>query len=241
MSEQPVQPPETPPPPVRFTRKIMRYFLTGVVAAGPIALTLFLAWWVIGVVDRWIKPLIPPRFNPDNYLPFALPGLGLVIAFVGLTLIGCLATNLVGRSIVHVGGVILSRVPVLSTLYGALKQIFETVVNQGSKNFRQVGLIEFPRKGLWALVFISASAKGEIAVKAEGEDIVACFMPTTPNPTSGFLVFVPRKDVLILDMSVEDGAKVVISAGLVMPEYQKKTAALAEAALREADQLNRPE
>jgi uncharacterized membrane protein len=241
MSEQPVQPPETPPAPVRRTRRITRYFLTGVVAAGPIALTLFLAWWVIGVVDRWIKPLIPPRFNPDNYLPFALPGLGLVIAFVGLTLIGFLATNLVGRSIVHLGGVILSRVPVLSTLYGALKQIFETVVNQGSKNFRQVGLIEFPRKGLWALVFISAAAKGEIADKAEGENIVACFMPTTPNPTSGFLVFVPSKDVLILDMSVEDAAKVVISAGLVMPEYQKKTAALAEAALREGEQLSRPE
>jgi uncharacterized membrane protein len=241
MSSESPQPTETPTHATHFWGRVTRYFLTGVVAAGPIALTLFLAWWVIGVVDRWVKPLIPRGLNPDEYLPFALPGLGLLLALIGLTLIGFLATNLVGRSVMRLGEVILSRVPVLSTLYGALKQIFETIANQGSKNFRQAALIEFPRKGLWALVFISASAKGEIADKVEGDDIVACFMPTTPNPTSGFLVFVPRKNVLILDMSVEDAAKVVISAGLVMPEYQKKTAALAEAALRERDQLNQPE
>jgi uncharacterized membrane protein len=226
-SETSPEPNETPPHATHFWGRVMRYFLTGVVAAGPIALTLFLAWWVIGLVDQWVKPWIPHGFNPDEYLPFALPGLGLLLAFVGLVVIGFLTTNLVGRSAMRLGEAVLSRVPVLSTVYGALRQIFETVVNQGSKNFRQVGLVEFPRRGLWALVFISAPAKGEIAEKAEGEDIISCFMPTTPNPTSGFLIFVPRNDVTILDMTIEEAAKVVISAGLVMPEYQKRLAAMA--------------
>lgn len=226
-TQQPVEHPGNAHP----GRRLTRYFLTGLVVAGPIALTLFLAWWVIQLVDRWVKPLIPARFNPDNYLPFAVPGIGLILALASILLIGFLATNLVGRSLVRFGEAILSRVPVLSTLYSALKQIFETVVNQGSSNFRQAALVEFPRKGLWAIVFVSTTTKGELAEKAEGEDIISCFMPTTPNPTSGFLIFVPRKDVIMLDMSIEEAAKVIISAGLVMPEYRKRTAELAEAAL----------
>lgn len=208
-------------------RRLTRYFFTGLVIAGPIGLTLFLAWWVIELVDRWVKPLIPGRFNPDTYLPFAVPGVGLLLAFSAILLVGFLATNLVGRSLVRLGEAVLSRVPVLSTLYNALKQIFETVVNQGAGNFRQAGLIEFPRKGLWAIVFVTTTSKGELAEKAEGEDIVSCFLPTTPNPTSGFLLFVPRKDIIPLDMSIEDAAKVIISAGLVMPEYRRQTAELA--------------
>lgn len=213
-------------------RHITRYFLTGLAIAGPIALTLFLAWWVIALVDRWVKPLIPARFNPDNYLPFAVPGLGLILGFLTLVLIGFLATNLVGRSLVRLGEAVLSKVPILSTLYSALKQIFDTVVNQGANNFRQTALIEFPRKGLWVLAFVSTTTKGELAERATGEDIITCFIPKTPNPTNGFLVFVPRKDVIMLDMSMEDAAKVLISAGLVMPEYRKRTAELAEAALK---------
>jgi uncharacterized membrane protein len=120
--------------------------------------------------------------------------------------------------------------PFVSVLYRGLKQIFETVVSQSHSNFKQVGLIEYPRKGLWALVFISTNAKGEVAERVEGDDVISVFLPTTPNPTSGFLLFVPRKDIQILNMSVEDGAKLVISAGLVSPEYQKKTEALAASA-----------
>jgi uncharacterized membrane protein len=225
----PVEPPNHPS---HRGRQITRYFLAGLVVAGPIALTFFLAWWVIELVDRWVKPLIPARFNPDNYLPFAVPGIGLILALAAIVLIGFFATNLLGRSLVRLGESILAHVPVLSTLYSALKQIFETVVNQGSNNFRQAALVEFPRKGLWAIVFVSTTTKGELAEKAEGEDIISCFMPTTPNPTSGFLIFVPRKDVRMLDMSIEDAAKVIISAGLVMPEYRKRTAELAEAALK---------
>jgi uncharacterized membrane protein len=233
----PVEPPAHPP---HRGRRITRYFLTGLVIAGPIALTLFLAWWVIQLVDTWVKPLIPVRFNPDTYLPFAVPGIGLILALTAIVLVGFLATNLVGRSLVRLGEAVLAHVPVLSTLYSALKQIFETVVNQGSNNFRQAALVEFPRKGLWVIVFVSTTTKGELAEKAGGDDIISCFMPTTPNPTSGFLIFVPRKDVRMLDMSIEDAAKVVISAGLVMPEYHRRTAALAEATAPKPDTANPP-
>ncbi len=210
--------------------RLTRYFLAGLVVSAPIALTLYLGWWFIGLVDTWVKPLIPARFNPDNYLPFALPGIGLLLTLASITLIGFLATNLIGRTIVRFGEAILTRVPVLSTLYGALKQIFETVVNSGGSNFRQAALIEFPRRGAWSIVFIATTAKGEIAEKIEGDDITACFMPTTPNPTSGFLIYVPRRDIVTLDMSLEEAAKVVISSGLVTPEYYRRTAELAAAA-----------
>jgi len=143
-------------------------------------------------------------------------------------MLGFLTANLVGRTLVQFGESILHRMPFVSVLYRGLKQIFETVVSQSHSNFKQVGLIQYPRPGLFALVFISTDAKGEVAEKVVGEDVISVFLPTTPNPTSGFLLFLPRKDVEILDMSVEDGAKLVISAGLVSPDYQKQTEALSK-------------
>ncbi|HEY8595652.1 MAG TPA: DUF502 domain-containing protein [Devosiaceae bacterium] len=208
------------------------YFLTGLVIAGPVGITLYIAWWIIGVVDDFVKPLLPHAYNPDSYLPFHVPGYGLVVAVVAIMILGFLAANLVGRTLVQTGESLLNRLPMISTLYRGLKQIFETVVTQSTQSFRQVGLIQYPRPGLWALVLISTPAKGEIAEKVEGEEVLSCFLPTTPNPTSGFLLFVPRHDVIILDMSTEDAAKLIISAGLVSPEYQRQTAALAEEARR---------
>ncbi|MCF4098323.1 DUF502 domain-containing protein [Maritalea mediterranea] len=211
-------------------RRLTNYFLTGLVIAAPIGLTIYITWSIIRIVDDFVKPLIPSQYNPDTYLPVTVPGFGLVIAFVAIVLLGFLTANLVGRTLVQFGESILHRMPFVSVLYRGLKQIFETVVSQSHSNFKQVGLIQYPREGLWALVFISTSAKGEVADKVHGEDIISVFLPTTPNPTSGFLLFVPRKDIKILDMSVEDGAKLVISAGLVSPEYQAKMAELAEEA-----------
>ncbi|AVX04674.1 hypothetical protein MXMO3_02154 [Maritalea myrionectae] len=211
-------------------RRLTNYFLTGLVIAAPIGLTMYITWSIIRIVDDFVKPLIPPQYNPDTYLPVAIPGFGLVIAFIAIVLLGFLTANLVGRTLVQFGESILHRMPFVSILYRGLKQIFETVVSQSHSNFKQVGLIQYPRPGLWALVFISTTAKGEVADKVDGEDIISVFLPTTPNPTSGFLLFVPRKDINVLDMSVEDGAKLVISAGLVSPEYQAKMAELAEEA-----------
>jgi len=216
---------------VPFGRRLVNYFLTGLLIAGPVGITLYIAWWIIGVVDHFVKPMIPARYNPDTYLNFHVPGFGLVVAVVAIMLLGFLTANLVGRTLVQFGERLLSRLPMISTLYKAIKQIFETVVTQSSQSFREVGLIEYPRKGLWALVLISTQAKGEIDEKVHGDTIMSCFLPTTPNPTSGFLLFVSRKDILILDMTTEDAAKMIISAGLVSPEYQAKTAALAEEAM----------
>lgn len=218
----------TPHHKVGFGRRLLNYFLTGLVIAGPIAITLYIAWWIIGFVDDIVKPLIPPQYHPESYLPIQVPGFGLAVAVVSIMLLGFLAANLVGRSLLQLGERFLSRLPMISTLYNALKQIFETVVTQSNKSFKQVGLIQYPRKGIWAVVLISTEAKGEVAEKAGGEeDVMGCFLPTTPNPTSGFLLFVPRSEITILDMSTEDAAKLIISAGLVSPAYQKKTAELA--------------
>ncbi len=210
-----------------FARALTSWFLTGLVIAGPIGITLYVAWWVVGLVDSFVKPLIPAAYNPDTYLPVIVPGYGLLVGILAITILGGLAANLVGKSLVQFGERALHRLPLVSSLYRGLKQIFETVVTQDSKSFKQVGLIQYPRPGLWAIVLISTEAKGEIAEKVEGEDVLGCFLPTTPNPTSGFLLFVPRKEIKILDMVTEDAAKLIISAGLVTPEYQVKTGDLA--------------
>ncbi|MEP2829004.1 DUF502 domain-containing protein [Parvibaculum sp.] len=199
-----------------FMTRIRNYFLTGLVVAAPIGLTIWLVRWFIDLIDTWFTPLIPRQYQPDNYLPFDIPGLGLLIAFVLLTLLGALTANFFGRAVLNFGERLVARMPVVRSIYGALKQIFETVISQSAASFREVGLIEYPRKGLYCIVFVTTQTKGEIVDKA-GSELVSVFLPTTPNPTSGFLLFVPREDLKILDMSIEEGAKLIISAGLVEP------------------------
>lgn len=213
-----------------FGRRITNYFLTGLVIAGPIGITLYIAWWIIRVVDDFVKPLIPMQYHPDTYLPVHVPGFGLLVAIISIMLLGFLTANLLGRTLIQFGEKVFSRLPMISTLYNGLKQIFETVVTQSNKSFKQVGLIQYPRPGIWAIVLISIEAKGEVAEKVDGDGVLGCFLPTTPNPTSGFLLFLPKSEVIILDMTTEEAAKMIISAGLVSPTYRKKTAALAKAA-----------
>jgi len=217
-------------PKTSFGHRVVNYFLTGLVIVGPVGLTAYIAWWFVRSVDGFVKPMIPAYLDPDTYIGFHIPGYGVLVAVVAIMVFGFLTANLVGRSLVQFGERLLSRLPMISTLYRALKQIFETVVTQSSSSFREVGLIQYPREGLWALVLISTQAKGEVQDKVHGDTIMSVFLPTTPNPTSGYLLFVPRKDIVILDMSTEDAAKMIISAGLVSPEYQKKTAELAASA-----------
>lgn len=210
--------------------RLRNYFLTGFVVLAPLAVTAWLAWTFIGWVDGWVKPYIPARYNPDFYLPFPVPGFGLIVALVSITLIGFLTANFIGRSIISFGEDLLGQMPLVRSIYRGLKQIIETVLSDKSDTFKQVALVEYPRKGLWALVFIATEAQGEVRqiLARESGDTIAVFLPTTPNPTSGFLLFVPRKDVHVLDMTVEEAAKLIISAGLVTPEYQAKTKEIAE-------------
>jgi uncharacterized membrane protein len=211
--------------------RLRNYFLTGLIITGPLGITAYLTWSLILWVDGWVKPWIPSHYNPDNYLPFTVPGFGLIVSFFTLVMIGFLTANIAGRTLISYGEQVLGRMPVVRNLYRGLKQIFETVLSQRGKSFKKAALIEYPRRGLWAIVFLATDTRGEVADKVKSdEDMVSVFLPTTPNPTSGFLLFVPRVDIIELDMGVEDAAKLVISAGLVTPEYQTKTQALAEAA-----------
>lgn len=183
-----------------------------------------------------MKPLIPAIYNPDNYLPFSVPGVGLIVAILALTFLGFFTANYLGRSVIAAGERMLSRMPLIRNIYSGLKQIFETVLSQQQKSFQRAGLIEYPRKGLYAVVFISTDAQGEVKSKLgdDEDDIISVFLPTTPNPTSGFLLFVKDADVIPLDMTVEEAAKLVISAGLVTPNYQAELSELAKENTKEA-------
>jgi uncharacterized membrane protein len=196
--------------------RLRAYFLTGVIVTAPITITIFLVWQFVGFVDTQVGELIPERYNPETYLPFSLPGLGLLIMLAFLTLVGMLTAGLAGRTLVRMGERLLSRMPVVRSVYGTLKQIFETVLAQSSRSFREVVLIEYPRRGLGAIGFVTGPTRGEIQERAD-EELVNVFLPTTPNPTSGFLLFVPRKDLIHLDMTIEEGIKLVISGGIVAP------------------------
>lgn len=204
--------------------RLRNYFLTGFIVAAPLAITVYIVWSFIGWINSWVKPYIPAAYSPDTYLPFAVPGFGLLVAIFVITLIGFLAANIVGRSIVSVGERLLGRTPLVRGVYKALKQIFETVLSNKNDMFRQVGMVEYPRKGVWSLVFVSNEKQTEINAKLdkEGDPLIAVFMPCTPNPTTGFLMYVHRSEIVLLDMTIEDGAKLIISAGLVAPEYKRK-------------------
>tara|TARA_B110000003_G_scaffold113965_1_gene116594 strand:+ start:3113 stop:3757 length:645 start_codon:yes stop_codon:yes gene_type:complete len=203
-----------------FLSKIRSYFLTGIVVTAPVGLTFYVAILFIGFIDGKVRNIIPAKYHYDNLLPIEIPGIGLLFVFVLLTFIGFLTAGLIGRFIIKLGERIISRLPIIRSVYGALKQIFESVLASSSKSFREVVLIEYPRKGVWAIGFITGDTKGEVQNTTK-ENMVNVFLPTTPNPTSGFLLFIPRKEVTILDMNVEEGIKMVISGGIVTPKHKK--------------------
>ena len=201
--------------------KIRGYFLTGIIGTAPIGLTFYVSFLFIGFIDSKVRNIIPVKYHYDNILPFEIPGIGLLIVFIMLTFIGFLTAGIIGRYIIKLGERIIARLPIIRSVYGALKQIFESVLKTSSKSFREVVLIEYPRKGIWAIGFITGDTKGEVQESSKDE-LVNVFLPTTPNPTSGFLLFVPRKDLRVLNMNVEEGIKMVISGGIVTPKFKKK-------------------
>lgn len=224
-------------------KRLSNYFLTGVVVIAPVAITAYLVWSIIGWVDSWVKPYIPIAYNPDHYLPFAVPGFGLLVALLGITLVGFLAANFIGRSIVSFGEKLLSRMPLVRIVYRGLKQIFETVLANRSELFTQVALFEYPRRGAWSIVFIAKQQETEIndALRERHGKTIAVFRPISPNVTTGYLLYVPEEDVIPLDMTVEDAAKMLISAGLVTPEYRNKTERLAAEALKKRKKPRTPD
>lgn len=199
-------------------------FLTGLVVIAPVGLTIWLIWTVVGWIDGFVLPLVPHQFRPEQYIGINLRGVGVIFFFVFTIVVGWIAKGLIGRSLIRWGESLVDRMPVVRSIYNGIKQISETVFAQSERTFEKACLIQYPRKGIWAIGFISTNAKGEIATKAEtGGRLMSIFLPTTPNPTSGFLLFLPAEDVIELDMSVEDAAKLVISAGLVYPNGKDPT------------------
>ncbi|HET7803315.1 MAG TPA: DUF502 domain-containing protein [Pseudolabrys sp.] len=209
--------------------RLRNYFLTGLVVAGPLAITVWLIWSLINWVDGLVRPIIPPYYRPESYLPWPIPGTGLIIAIVALTLLGFLTANLVGRTLVGWGEDMLDRLPIVRPIYKTMKQIFETLFSKTGSSFRKVALVEFPAPGMWSLVFLSQPPGGDLLNKLPAGEHVSAFMPCTPNPTTGFFFYVKRKDIIELDISVENAMTLLISAGMVQPEgeVQKNLAALA--------------
>ena len=205
-------------------------FLTGIVVIAPVALTIWLIWSVIGWFDGIVLPFVPDAYRPEQILntifgydlKLNIRGVGVVVFLVFATLVGWLAKGLIGRSFIRYAENLVNRMPVVRSFYSGIKQIAETVFAQQERSFEKACMIEYPRKGIWAIGFISTTAKGEIAERNSSKGpMVSVFVPTTPNPTSGFLLFFPKADIVELDMSIEDAAKLVISAGLVYPPTKK--------------------
>jgi len=222
-------------------------FLTGLAVVLPVGLTIWLIWTLTGWIDGWVLPLVPGAYHPEelinhlvgntdpqspDWITVNIRGVGVVVFLVFTVIVGWLAKGLIGRSFLRSAEGLVDRMPVVRSVYNGLKQIVETVFSQSDTSFKTACLIEYPRRGIWAIGFVSTRAKGEIAAKTPTEEeVMSVFLPTTPNPTSGFLLYVPKSEVIELEMSVEDAAKLIISAGLVYPNGKDAKAALeAEAA-----------
>lgn len=200
--------------------RLRAYFLAGILITAPISITFYLAWMFVSFVDQKVTPLIPDAYNPTQW---GVPGVGLLIIVVALTVIGALTAGWAGRTLLKLSEGVLSQMPVIRSVYSATKQIFETVLAQKSNAFREVVLIEYPRRGIWTLAFLSGTTSGEVQAVTES-DLVNVFVPTTPNPTSGFLLFLPRSEVRHLEMTIEEGIKMVVSGGIITPEWTPKQA-----------------
>lgn len=212
------QPPAGRPVKLRspLLKRLRAYFLTGVIVVAPVAITIYLTLSFIEWVDEVVIPLLPPEYRPEAYLPFTVPGAGVIMAVVGLTLVGALTANLLGRTVVRIGEQIVDRMPVIRGIYNVFKQIFETLLKDSSDAFQYAALVEYPRRGLYTIGFVAGTTRGEV-VRHVDKDLVSVYVPTTPNPSSGFILFIPREDVRILDMSVEQAMKYVVSVGVVVP------------------------
>jgi uncharacterized membrane protein len=208
----------SPAPRVSFFGKLRAYFFTGLAITAPIAITIWATLWFVTIFDNWLKPYIPNTYNPDTYLSFKVPGFGLIFALLFITIIGALAANLVGRTLIGLWDNVLKRTPVVRSIYKGSKQIFETLFLQNGTSFQKVCLVEWPRQGIWTLAFISREIDGAMIGLGKDRKMYAAYVSTTPNPTGGYVFFCDVSEVVVLDTTVEDALKLVISMGLVFPE-----------------------
>ena len=205
---------------VSLGAKFRSRFFAGILITVPITLTVYLVWVVVHSVDNMVASVLPHQWNPNTYLPFDVPGLGLIIFFVSMVMIGAVTASFLGRFFHRRFERILNRLPVVRGIYSAIKQIMDTVFSQRSQAFREAVLVEYPRRDLWTIAFITGETKGEVKNLHEDE-IINIYVPTTPNPTSGFLLFVPKSEVILLNMSVDEALKMVISTGIVTPRDRR--------------------
>lgn len=193
-------------------------FFAGMVIAAPLAATFFILQFLITFIDNRVKPLLPPLLQPETYTNYAIPGFGVVVLVVALTILGAITANLVGRSLLRATDRILSRIPIVKNVYAAIKQLTEVLANNQQASFDRCVMVEYPKKDSWCIAFVSSHAQGEIGTKL-GTSKIGVFVPTTPNPTSGFLIYVEESETIALEMSVEEGAKMILTAGLVVPDF----------------------
>jgi len=213
-----------------FMGRLRNYFLTGLVVAGPVAITLWLTWWFVTWVDGLVRPFVPIAYRAETYLPFGVPGSGLIVGVIALTLLGFLTANLIGRTLLDLGERLVGRIPAVRAIYRAMKQVFETLFSGQGSSFRRVGLVEFPSPGMWSIVLISQPPSADLANRLPGEEEhISVFLPCSPNPTTGFFFYVPKSKIIEVEMTAEDAATLIMSAGVVQPgaDQQKKVAALA--------------
>lgn len=196
--------------------RLRRYFLTGIVVTVPITITLWSAWWFLNFIDAMVARIIPPEFNPNTYLPFAIPGLGLILTVMFFTMVGFFARNFIGRMIIRASEYVVGRMPILNTVYNALKQVFEMTIGTQSTAFRDVVLFQYPHPNSWSIGFVTGVTPGEIQSVGGGSEVLNIYIPVTPT-TAGFVVFVPKKDVIYLSMTVEEAVKLLASGGIITP------------------------
>ena len=230
--DPPISEPAAAPPEAHtgFMGRLRNYFLTGLVVAGPVAITLWLTWWFVTWVDGLVRPFVPIAYRAETYLPFGVPGSGLIVGVIALTLLGFLTANLIGRTLLDLGERLVGRIPAVRAIYRAMKQVFETLFSGQGSSFRRVGLVEFPSPGMWSIVLISQPPSADLANRLPGEEEhISVFLPCSPNPTTGFFFYVPKSKIIEVEMTAEDAATLIMSAGVVQPgaDQQKKVAALA--------------
>jgi uncharacterized membrane protein len=204
-------------------KRLRRYLVAGILVWLPLGVTIVIIRFLIGLMDNSLL-LLPEQYRPEAWLGFAIPGLGVILTVVLLLITGLLTANIVGRSFVGGWESVLDRIPVARSIYSAAKNFTEIVFSDSGKAFKKVLLVEYPRKGIYTLTFQTATDIGEIQART-GEDVICCFVPTTPNPTSGFIILVPKKDVVELDMEIDEAAKLIMSLGVVVPTWSKQQAA----------------
>ena len=200
--------------------RFRRYFLAGILVTSPILITAYVTWLIVTFVDTQVAGMLPESLDFTTKLPHQIPGIGLIISIITITFIGAITPGFIGRTLLKAGERILNKMPVVRSIYGAIKQIMETVMSTNSDSFREVVLVEYPRKGIWVIGFVTGETKGEVQSLTK-DKVINIFVPTTPNPTSGFLLFIPQKDLVYMSMKVEDAVKMVISGGIVTPIIKK--------------------